>query len=540
MKRRKRNNKPIIVLLLLVLLAASLLGGMVWFVNTHFFVGGKAYANNVQSLDLRNQIMTIAQYDAIREKLPDCDIRWNIPFQNSAYPDDTASLSVRSLSDEDLRVLSYFENLKEVDAVGCRDYDELKKLQEMYPNVKMTYTVTVGGQEYSQDSTSLVCAELTDEDIEMMTLLPELKTVDASQCRSYEQIGKLAAACPDVEISYQVELLGKVFTETDTSATFSNPDVDELTEKLAWLPDMKTVHLVEPAAGADKLRQLMETYPQITFTWDKTVLGKTFNSAATEYDLSGTVLDTVTYAEWSRPVDKETTADVIRKVEDAMACFPNAEKVIFPAHYYHNETMAAFREKMRPEYKVVWTVHITKKPIRTDQEVIHSSALEVCFIDEQSQDLYYCEDAIVVDIGHSYVKNIEWVRGMPKLKYLILTHNWIKDLTPISTCKNMVYLEIYWNDYIPDYSPLVECTSLVDLNLSGSFADLEPIKQMTWLENLWANCRGVSESEYRELCEALPNTHIEYRGGDYTSYGWRDVQGYFDMRDIMGLPYNTW
>ena len=195
---------------------------------------------------------------------------------------------------------------------------------------------------------------------------------------------------------------------------------------------------------------------------------------------------------------------------------------------------------MRPEYKVVWSVHITKKPIRTDQEVIHSSALEVCFIDEQSQDLYYCEDAIVVDIGHSYVKNIEWVRGMPKLKYLILTHNWIKDLTPISTCKNMVYLEIYWNDYIPDYSPLVECTSLVDLNLSGSFADLEPIKQMTWLENLWANCRGVSESEYRELCEALPNTHIEYRGGDYTSYGWRDVQGYFDMRDIMGLPYNTW
>jgi hypothetical protein len=129
---------------------------------------------------------------------------------------------------------------------------------------------------------------------------------------------------------------------------------------------------------------------------------------------------------------------------------------------------------------------------------------------------------------------------MPKLKYLILTHNWVKDLTPLSTCKNMVYLEIYWNDHIPDYSPLVECTSLVDLNLSGSYADLEPIKKMTWLKNLWATCRGVTESEYQELCKALPNTKIEYRGGDYTSYGWRDVQGYFDMRDIMGLPYNHW
>jgi hypothetical protein len=202
--------------------------------------------------------------------------------------------------------------------------------------------------------------------------------------------------------------------------------------------------------------------------------------------------------------------------------------------------MSAFRDKMRQEYKVVWTVYVTKKPVRTDQEIIHSSALKVCFIDELSQDLVYCEDAIVVDIGHSYVKNIEWVKGMPKLKYLILTHNWVKDLTPISTCKNLVYLEIYWNAHIPDYTPLLGCTSLLDLNLSGSFADIEPVKEMTWLRNLWVNCRGMKEAEYLELCEALPNTKIEYRGGNYTSYGWREVPGYFEMRDLMGLPYNRW
>ena len=538
--RRKRNNKPIIVLLILLILAASLLAGMAWFISTHFFVGGKAYANNARSLDLRNQIMTIERYDVIREKLPECDIRWNIPFQNSAYPDDTTSLSVRSLSDTDLNALSYFKNLKEVDASGCRDYVQLQKLRQMYPEVKLNYTVIIDGQEYPWDAAAVVCNALTDEDIAMMAMLPELKRVDASGCRDYEKIGQIAAVCPDAEIAYRAELMGETFTDADTSAVFDDPDVDALLEKLAWLPHMETVHLEEPQASAEKLCQLMETYPDVTFTWNKTVLGKTFNSAATEYDLAGTTLDGVTYAEWSKPFSAEDTAAVLRKAEEAMAYFPNAEKVIFPAHYYHNETMAAFREEMRPEYKTVWYVHITKKPVRTDQEVIHSSAMQVCLIDEQSQDLYYCEDAIVCDIGHSYVKNIEWVKGMPKLKYLILTHNWVKDLTPISTCKNLVYLEIYWNDHIPDYSPLVECTSLVDLNLSGSYADLTPIKQMTWLKNLWATCRGVSESEYRELCEALPNTKIEYRGGDYTSYGWRDVQGYFDMRDIMGLPYNHW
>ena len=164
----------------------------------------------------------------------------------------------------------------------------------------------------------------------------------------------------------------------------------------------------------------------------------------------------------------------------------------------------------------------------------------MCFIDEQSQDLKYCEDAIVVDIGHSYVKNLEWVKGMPNLKYLILAHNWLRDLSPLSSCKNMVYLELFWNKYIEDYSPLVECTSLKDLNISGTYADIEPLYQMTWLDNLWANGCGLSESEQAELREHLPNTTVSTLVGDYTVGGWRQVPGYYAMRDLMGLPYNKW
>lgn len=541
MSRRKSSKAAVVILLVLVVLSASLLGGIIWFINTHFFVGGKAYAKEARELDLQNQSISVAEYEEIRENLPDCTIRWSIPFQNRTYPDTTTSLTVQSLSDADLNVLAYFTKLTEVDAAGCRDYAQLQKLQEQYPNVKLHYTVQIGGQEYDQDASKVVTSELTDEEIALMTYLPELKQVDASACRNYEQIGKLMEQHPEMEVSYQVDLLGKTFTEKDTEATFDDPDVDALMESLAWLPGMESVHFVEPTASAESLRQLVEAYPNITFTWDKTVLGRTFFSGDTEYDLSDMALSDTHQMKWEyEPMDAAETAQIIRTVEEAMTYFPNAEKVILPAYCLHNETVSAFREKMRPEYKVVWTVYVTKKPVRTDQEVIHSSAYSVCFIDEQSQDLVYCEDAIVVDIGHSYVKNIEWVKGMPKLKYLILTHNWIKDLTPLSTCKNMVYLEIFWNDYIPDYSPLLECTSLVDLNLSGTYADLEPLKQMTWLKNLWANCRGVTEAEYQELAAALPNTHIEYTGGNYTSYGWREVQGYYDMRDIMGLPYNHW
>ena len=541
MSRRKTNKKPVIVLLVLVLLAAALLGGMVWFVSSHFFVGGKAYPKDAQVLDLRDQTLTVEKYESIRQQLPDCEIRWNVPFQNGTYPDDTTALAVDSLSGGDLERLAYFAELKEVDAVGCRDYDRLMELKARYPGVELRYTVSIGGKDYAQDAEAVVCSDLTEEEIALMDYLPQLRHVDATGCQDHARIGMLMAAHPELEVSYQVQLLGQTFTEADDSATFKDPDVDTLMEGLAWLPAMENIHLVEPSAGAEDLRALMETYPEITFTWDKTVLGKTFNSADTEYDLTDLSLSDTRVPKYTlEPMPADETAQIIRTVEEAMSYFPNAEKVILPAYRFDNETVADFRERMRPDYKVVWTVYVTGKQVRTDQEVIHSSAYKVCFIDELSQDLYYCEDAIVVDIGHSYVKNIEWVKGMPNLKYLILTHNWVKDLTPISTCKNLVYLEIYWNDYIPDYTPLLGCTALKDLNLSGTFADPTPLAQMTWLENLWATQTGFTAAEQQMLIDALPNTQLKFGAIDYSAGGWRDVPRYFEMRDIMGLGYNTW
>ena len=540
MARRKNNKTPIIILLVVLLLVAALLGGMIWFTSSHFFVSGKAYANNADVLDLRGKEISVEEYKAIRTRLPDAGIRWDIPFQGEACPDDTKTLTVSSLSQSDLNVLPYFEQLQSVDATACRDYEMIRILQEQFPSLDVEYTVVIGGQEYGRDAQTVACASLTDEDIALMGILPQLKTVDANGCADPSRIAALSAAFPELHVLYEVHVLGQTYTEEDVSATFSNPDLEELQAALACLPGMEKVHLVEPTAAPEDLRQLMAEFPDITFSWDKTVLGTTFNSTETVYDLTETVLTETPSYNWHAALDASETARITAVVEETMAWFPNAEKVILPAYAMHNETMAAFREKMRPEYKTVWTVYITGKQVRTDQEVIHSSAYSVCFIDEQSQDLRYCEDAIVVDIGHSYVKDISWVEGMPNLKYLILTHNWVKDISPLSTCKKLVYLELYWNDYIPDYSPLVECTALKDLNISGTFADPTPLTQMTWLDNLWATQCGLTREEEQMLQDALPNTVMKFGGGDYAAGGWRQVPGYFEMRDIMGLPYNKW
>ena len=301
MGRKKNNKSTIIILLVLVLLAAALLAAMIWFMMNHFFVGGKAYPNQADTLDLRDRSISVEEYEAIREELPESRILWSIPFQNSAYPDDTTRLTVRQLSDQDLSVLTYFTELEAVDATGCTEYDILQKLQERYPDLEVTYTVTIGGKEYPKDAEKVVCNDLTDEEIALMAHLPELRHVDATGCQNHERIAVLMQSHPELEVSYQVQVLGQTFTEADTSVTFKNPDVDALMEGLASLPAMKSVHLVEPAAEAEKLLQMMQMYPQITFTWDKTVLGKTFNSAETEYDFTDISLSETRITGWRIP-----------------------------------------------------------------------------------------------------------------------------------------------------------------------------------------------------------------------------------------------
>jgi len=520
--KKKSRTKVIVVLLVIILILCGLIGGMVWYLNSHFFVDGKGYPNDAAVLDLQGRDLSIDDYEAIRQELPDCEIFWDVPFQNTAYANDTTSLSVQTLSDKDLETLAYFADLQQVDASGCREYEMLKKLKEQYPNVVLHYTVEIDGREYNQDASAVEVAELTDETISNLALLENLQKVDATACQDAARVAALCKAYPGVEVSYRLELLGQTFTETTESATFMDPDVTQLHDALAALPGLKKVHLTEPTADAESLRQLLADYPDVEITWKKTVLGKTFSSTDTEFDFSN------------------MTMSGTNAVEEAMRYFPNAEKVIMSECGIDNETMAAFREKMRPEYKVVWTVYVTRIPVRTDEIFFHSSAHRRCLIDEQSYDLQYCEDMIVVDIGHSYVKYIEWVKGMPNLEYLIIGHNWIKDITPISTCKKLRYLELFMNDNLRDLSPLLGCTALEDLNAAQvPLADFTVLKDMTWLNNLWLPNNVISQSTKDLLTSSLPNTRVEFNGW-HTGGDWRKLDNYFKMRDIMGQPYNIW
>ena len=157
------------VLFVVLLLTA----GLVWYRTTHVFVEGEAYPLKAQSLDLREEDISFAHFDALQQLLPDCYILWNVPFQGQKVPSDSTELTVSSLSQEDLdTMVRYLPQLKAVNAGACQDYDMLEKLQEALPGLSLQYEVTLGSCAAAPDSEALV---LEPDDYDYDTLAANLK-----------------------------------------------------------------------------------------------------------------------------------------------------------------------------------------------------------------------------------------------------------------------------------------------------------------------------------------------------------------------------
>ena len=133
------------------------------------------------------------------------------------------------------------------------------------------------------------------------------------------------------------------------------------------------------------------------------------------------------------------------------------------------------------------------------------------------------------------VTNCEWVKYLPKLKYLVIADTNIRDISPLSQLQELVFLELFMSP-IRDYSPLLECKKLEDLNLGYTYGSYEPILQMTWLKRLWWSGNWKARTTLPKL---LPDTETNFLSRSSTGDGWRTGQHYYEMRDFIGMAYMT-
>ncbi len=527
-------KKVLCVLLAIVLvfaLAAAGGFGLAWYRSNHIFIQGDAYSINSWTLDLRDKTLTMEEFDSIQAQMPQCSITWNVPFQGGTCSSDSESLTVKSVTQEDLEIIhEYFPNLKTLNAGGAGEYGLLEQFQAENPDCQVVYDVDLGGKTVAPDIVELVL-EVGDYDydtlMENLSHLPQVGGVVLKKPQlSLEQIDALKEAYPAVEIHCTVEILGTEYdtgtTELDLSA-LQGGEVAAVAEKLAMLPGLETVELMDAdgktGLSKEDVKTLMAAAPQVVFHYAFDFFGQTLSTDTEEVELKNVKIGDENEAE-------------IRLALDLMT---NCKRFVLDNCHMSDEVMAQIREDYREQTKVVWRVWFGKGSSLTDAQLMRVVG---DLGDDNCHDLVYCEDVVCIDLGHNeWLDGCDFIAGMVNLEYCIISGSPIKSLEPFANLKKLKFLEIAFCEYLTDVSPLAGCESLEMLNIGNThITDLSPLDDLP-LTHLMArmypygNCR-VPVEERERFVEQHPDCWASFEGAQPYGDGWR-----YDRDNKTELPY---
>lgn len=544
-RTRKFMKKCVCILLPVLLLTAAAWGGYTLFDRNYLLIDREIYKRDITELDLsdrtvaqldripeltalehlnlQNTGITAEDYEILQAALPACEILWNPCFQGTYYPLNTQSLTVSTLTQTDVEYLDYFQELTSVDAMGCQDYDAIMALIERRPDCEVAYQVHIGQEDYLKDATFVT---VTDEYVEeLKSRLPYLPDVTGvlftGQSDALESIHELADTFPHIIFDYQIEFYGQILASNIVEADFSAlplTQASELETILPYLPDLTYVDVTGCNIPHEEMAALSQRWPEIQFVWMVDIAGTEFRTDITFMDLSGKNIGDVSI------------------VDSVLPYFPNLTKVDMCNCGISNEEMDALNRKYE-DIQIVWIVYLGPNlRVRTDIDALMPTQYNVWFLDSDTYNLRYCTEIVALDLGHMDLHNIDFAAYMPKLKYFIIADGPIANLEPLRGLQNLSYLEAFLTNVI-DYSPLLDCPNLKNLNISWTHGNYEILCQMTQLERLWWGGTPHTGYEVQKLTECLPNTQLVLFDGRSTGSGWRKQPNYYEMRDMLGMFY---
>lgn len=507
--------------------AALVIGGAVFFA-THFRVAGHFYSKNADTLDVRGDALSPEDYETLREIMKEADIFWDVPLSSMSVPTDAVEITLNDLTNEDVALFGYLPELKRVDASGCDDYDALFALMEQRPEVAVSYQVNICGGTYAGNTQEITVVDASaDELMENLRYLPELETVQLTGALPpAENLSEVMGAYPNVKFVWNVTFDGEGYQSTDTKMDLEGKSIGSraaLEGVLPYLPAMQEVNLCGTDLSQSDLKALADTWPDVDFIWEMETFGQTLRTDAEEVDIS----------EWKM--------ENVSEVEALLPYFTNLQKLVMCDCGIDNETMDAFNRRYE-DIKIVWSVKVSWRSVRTDATWFMPFRMQLHDDVSDLSNLRYCTDMECIDAGHLAIKDIEFVRPLNKLRWLIIGDTAVSDISPVENHTNLVFFEMF-KTKVTDYTPLLSCTGLEDLNLGYTYGDAEIIAKMTWLKNLWWHRPvppwGGPETETRlNLGSILPDAQVDvsYTPGS-TDGGWRQIPNYFAMRDFLGVFY---
>lgn len=411
----------------------------------------------------------------------------------------------------DLSKLDEYPNLEYVDLRGSTCYEEILAYVQKHPGVTVRYNIQLGEKRFNQDDTDITlnCYETEYETLlQNLRYIPDLQHVHLNQVTfTKDQLDTLVNAYPGVAFTYTVEICGRRYdhsvTELDLGHMIAS-DVSDAIGAISLLPNLTSVNLVN-SSGENQLtisdiKTLQDAFPNISFHYEFRLFGQTISTLDQEL-----VFDSV-----------EIGNDGVDKIREALSILKDCTYVKLDSCSIDNEIMAQLRSDY-PEIKVAWRVFAGKYSILTDEQMLR---MPYSLTDEDAAVLKYCNDIKYLDVVNSKITSIGFVSYMPKLECAVFTLTKIKDLSPLTNCPNLTWLELSSCTAINDLSDLSGMANLKYLNISAT-----KVKDLSALDNLSLerfNC--VKSSVGTKALDAFEEKHpdcLTSAKGSALGYGWR-------------------
>lgn len=426
-----------------------------------------------------------------------------VTFQCGAtYPLDAEEVTV-ALAAGETTLLEQFTGLRAAEVTGSADYEELAAYAAAHPEVELHFAEEVGGVTIAHDAVSLDLTAVPLSELErVLAILPLLSDLEEVN------LNRMAGAPVPDGADAILYADGAVVDTTPAPAPTPDP--------VAPAPTPTPYPTFATAMDWGQLGLLQQVRPDVRFDYVFTYLGETFSTADEAVDLSGLKVG-------------NARVDEVRALAGYLtAC----RELTMERCNVGNEQMAALRDAL-PGMKVVWRVSFGRASSRTDATRIRLVKDDYRFSTKDLEPLQYCTEVELLDLGHNWMRNIEFVRYMPKLRVAILAIGTVEDLTPLAGCTEVEYLELFHND-IADLTPLSGLTNLRHLNLTlNEIEDASPLYGLTGLERLWIGGNRLTAEQKAALQAALPDCEIDY-GSEPTGDGWRKHPRYEQLREEFG------
>ena len=357
------------------------------------------------------------------------------------------------------------------------------------------------GSVHPADETELDLSGLRHADVEeaakLLRQMPELKTIDLGS-----------------EFPEEREDAAEETEETEKREEPAEPEEASEGEEPAEPPEARDLTWQD-------IQTLQEAAPGADVCYRFTLFGKEFTTLDEEMNFHHVTMD-----------------DEGAAVKEVLPCMKKCRFLNMDFCGVSSESMAEIRDAY-PEMEVVWRIWFgTDCSVRTDVERILASNLNHKLQDSNTRDLKYCTKVRLLDIGHNtLLHDFSFLEYMPDLEVAIVCITGLEDLTPLSGCTKLEYLEINTLKEGIDLSPLASLTNLEHLCACylGHVTGWEALKNLTKLKRLWlGRYTYLPEGALEELQAALPDTVINTTNTFGCSGDWRhDSSGYTERYALL-------